>query len=69
MLLSAFYFLQQINLCVPGPDQQLVDGIERVFRKGEQACCYVEMIAASTDSYSCDKRASLALDPHPKLQD
>lgn len=26
----------QINLCVPGPDQQLVDGIERVFRKGEQ---------------------------------
>lgn len=26
-----------INLCVPGPDQQLVDGIEEVFRKGGRA--------------------------------
>ena len=26
---------EQINLVVPGPDQQLVDGIEEVFRKGE----------------------------------
>ena len=25
---------RQVNLEVPGPDQQLVDGIEEIFRKG-----------------------------------
>lgn len=27
--------LSQVDLCIPGPEQPLVDGVERVFRKGE----------------------------------